>query len=161
MLGISPISSLMANSLAKYVKVSEDRRVKINTIIDLKDWLYSLCIKLFKKINEVDEKFKEKIIYGGVKYINLNYTNDISLSEAAEVSNLSVHYFSRVFKKEMGCTFKEYITTLRIESAKRKLKNEDENISNIAKEVGYNNSGYFSRVFKEYEGISPSTYRNS
>ena len=133
----------------------------INTIIDLKDWLYSLCIKLFKKINEVDEKFKEKIIYGGVKYINLNYTSDISLSEAADVSNLSVHYFSRVFKKEMGCTFKEYITTLRIESAKRKLKNEDENISNIAKEVGYNNSGYFSRVFKEYEGISPSTYRNS
>jgi two-component system response regulator YesN len=47
-----------------------------------------------------------------------------------------------------------------MESAKRKLKKHDDNISNIAKEIGYNNPGYFSRVFKEYEGISPSTYRN-
>jgi len=141
----------------KYIKDLFD----INTVIDLKQWLNSLCINLSEKIDEVDEEFKEKIIYEGVKYINSNYTNDISLNEAAEASNLSAHYFSRIFKKEMGCTFKEYITELRMEAAKRKLNKENENISNIAKEIGYNNPGYFSRVFKEYEGVSPSTYRSS
>ena len=140
----------------KYIK----ELFKVNTLIDLKEWLYSLCTKLSQKIDEVDEEFKEKIIYDGVKYINSNYTEDISLSEAAGASNLSAHYFSRIFKKEMGCTFKEYITELRMEAAKRKLNKDDDNISNIAKEIGYNNPGYFSRVFKEYEGISPSTYRN-
>lgn len=140
----------------KYIK----ELFEINTVIDLKEWLYSLCIKLSQKIDEVDEEFKDKIIYDGVKYINSNYTEDVSLSEAAAASNLSEHYFSRIFKKEMGCTFKEYITELRMESAKRKLKKHDDNISNIAKEIGYNNPGYFSRVFKEYEGVSPSTYRN-
>jgi two-component system response regulator YesN len=141
----------------KYIK----ELFEINTVIDLKEWLYSLCIKLSQKIDEVDEEFKDKIIYDGVKYINSNYTEDVSLSEAAAASNLSEHYFSRIFKKEMGCTFKEYITELRMESAKRKLKKHDDNISNIAKEIGYNNPGYFSRVFKEYEGVSPSTYRES
>ncbi len=165
LLGVLSRSAVEAG--AKYKDVSPvnykytQQLFDINTLTNLKEWLYSLCIKLSQNIDEVDEKFKEKIVYYGIKYINLNYTNDISLSEAAEASNLSVYYFSRIFKKEMGCSFKEYITTLRIEAAKRKLKKDDENISSIAKEIGYNNPGYFSRVFKEHEGISPSTYRNS
>lgn len=133
---------------------------KINTINALKKWLYSLVIKFIEKVDEVEEEDKEKIIYDGVKYIQSNFTDDISLTEAATAASLSVHYFSRLFKKEMGCTFKEYLTELRMREAKKKLKNRDDNIANIAKAIGYNNPGYFSKVFKKYEGMPPSEFRN-
>ncbi|RCW88045.1 AraC family two component transcriptional regulator [Halanaerobium sp. DL-01] len=134
--------------------------LKVNSPEQLKSWLNSLVEQLNKKIDNMGEEFKEKIIYDGVKYVQSNYSEDISLCEAAKAANLSTHYFSRLFKKEMGCTFKEYITRLRMEEAKRKLNKTDTNIGSIAKEVGYSEPSYFSKVFKKYEGVSPSEYRN-
>jgi two-component system response regulator YesN len=133
---------------------------KVSTPEEMKDWLKSLLLKLSDQIDHFSDDFKDNIIYDGIKFIQSNYEKDITLTEAAEASNLSVHYFSRLFKKEMGITFKEYLTKLRMEDAKRKLKNRDANISRIAKEIGYRNPSYFSKVFKEYEGKSPSEYRN-
>ena len=164
LLGVLSRSAVEAG--AKYIDISPlnykytQQLFKVNTISGLKKWLYSLVIKFIEKIDEVEDQEKEKIIYYGVKYIQSNFTDDISLTDAATAASLSVHYFSRLFKKEMGCTFKEYLTELRMKEAKKKLKNRDENISNIAKDIGYNNPGYFSKVFKKYEGMPPSDYRN-
>lgn len=164
LLGVLSRSAVEAG--AKYKDISPlnykytQQLFKINTINALKKWLYSLVIKFIEKVDEVEEEDKEKIIYDGVKYIQSNFTDDISLTEAATAASLSVHYFSRLFKKEMGCTFKEYLTELRMREAKKKLKNRDDNIANIAKAIGYNNPGYFSKVFKKYEGIPPSEFRN-
>lgn len=164
LLGVLSRSAVEAG--AKYKDISPlnykytQQLFKINTINALKKWLYSLVIKFIEKVDEVEEEDKEKIIYDGVKYIQSNFTDDISLTEAATAASLSVHYFSRLFKKEMGCTFKEYLTELRMREAKKKLKNRDDNIANIAKDIGYNNPGYFSKVFKKYEGMPPSEFRN-
>ncbi len=133
---------------------------KISSSEAMKEWLKSLLFILSDQIDQFADDFKDNIIYDGIKFIQSNYEKDITLPEAAEASNLSVHYFSRLFKKEMGITFKEYLTKLRMEDAKRKLKTRDANISRIAKEIGYRNPSYFSKVFKDYEGKSPSEYRN-
>ena len=133
---------------------------KVNNQEQMKNWLNTVLIKLSEKIDNFGADFKEKIIYNGVKYVQSNYTEDITLTEAAEAASLSTHYFSRIFKKEMGCTFKSYLTQLRIEEAKRRLNKKNVNIAIIAKEIGYNDPSYFSKVFKKYEGVSPSEYRN-
>jgi len=133
---------------------------KVSTAEEMKKWLKELLLKLSDQTDHFPEEFKDNIIYDGIIFIQSNYEKDISLTEAAAASNLSVHYFSRLFKKEIGITFKEYLTKLRIEDAKRKLEQKDANISKIAKDIGYSNPSYFSKVFKEYEGKSPSDYRN-
>jgi len=133
---------------------------KVSTPEEMQDWLKDLLEKLSEQIDNFSEELKDNIIFDGLKFIQSNYEKDITLCEAAEAANLSIHYFSRLFKKEMGITFKEYLTKLRMEDAKRKLRNRDANISRIAREIGYRNPSYFSKVFKEYEGKSPSEYRN-
>ncbi|QTL98814.1 response regulator [Iocasia frigidifontis] len=134
--------------------------LEIDSAIALKTWLNKFLQLLIEKINEREDSLKKKAVYKGVDYVKNNFEHNISLYEVAEEANLSEHYFSRLFKEEMGCTFVEYITKVRLDEAKRRLKNGNENISQIAQEVGYNEPGYFSKVFKKHCGMSPSQFRN-
>ncbi|MCR4695438.1 MAG: response regulator [Pseudobutyrivibrio sp.] len=86
---------------------------------------------------------------------------DLSLQELAEKVGLSVPYLSRIFRKEAGCTFVDYLTNLRIRKAIALLHEEDLKIYEIAESVGYTSQQYFSLVFKKKIGISPIDYRMS
>ena len=71
--------------------------------------------------------------------------------------NVSPSYFGKLFKSYTGSSMSEYLTKLRIEKAHNLLLlNTEKDISQIAAEVGYSNSGYFATVFKKYYGVSPS-----
>lgn len=94
-------------------------------------------------------------------YITEHYREDISLSTVAEIVNLSPVYLSRLFKKEEGINFLDYLNQYRIDIAKRMLKEEIKySVMDIAEESGFSNTKYFSRIFKKCVGITPSEYRN-
>ena len=84
---------------------------------------------------------------------------ELSLASAAKVFYLNSSYLSRIFKKETGRSFVEYLTDLRIEKAKLLLKNSDLKIYEIAERVGIDNPNYFGILFKKVEGCSPLEYR--
>ena len=69
-------------------------------------------------------------------------------------------YLSRLFKKETGETFLDYLTKFRLKKACILLTQNEYRIYEIASEVGINDSGYFSQVFRKYYGMTPSEYRN-
>ena len=92
-------------------------------------------------------------------YIEQNFNNDITLEELAQVSSLSPQYLCRVFKKKIGMRPLEYIARRRISEAKLLLDCSDRSIAEIGKSVGYPDHTYFGIVFRKYEGISPSRYR--
>ncbi len=95
-------------------------------------------------------------------YIEDNYAcSTLSLAEVASISGLNEKYFSSKFKKETGVTFVEYVTNVRIEAAKKLLKNTNMKIVEISDAVGYNNSEHFVRVFKKKVGLSPREYAQS
>ena len=79
--------------------------------------------------------------------------------DAAEFTGLSHPYLSRLFKEEMGKTFMEYVTELRIDKARELLGNPDVKVYEVAGAVGYMEYAYFVRVFKRVVGYSPSDYR--
>lgn len=92
-------------------------------------------------------------------YIEIHYTEDISLQDMAEVMNYSEAYFCKLFKQYFNKSFVAYMTDFRIKRAKELLENVLINIKDVGTEVGYKDSNYFAKVFKRATGMTPSEYR--
>ena len=93
-------------------------------------------------------------------FIIENYNNEeLSLSTTAHYVNMSESYFSTLFKREEGETFKEFLTKIRLEKAKMLLITSNYRSYEIAYKVGYRNPTYFSTLFTKKFGISPMNYR--
>ena len=96
------------------------------------------------------------------EHITQNYTErTLSAGSIAKTFYYSSAYICTLFKKEKGITIHEYINQYRIARAKKMLLNTSSNLGTIAQNVGYDNESYFSRVFKNTEGLSPSEYRQN
>ncbi|MBV7274752.1 AraC family transcriptional regulator [Clostridium thailandense] len=94
-----------------------------------------------------------------IQYINEHFNEDIDFKMLANIEHYNVSYYSEWFKKVNKVSPIEYIKKLRIEKAKELLTNTDFNIARIALEVGYSHHSSLTRVFKEYEKISPANFR--
>lgn len=98
-------------------------------------------------------------IYKAVVYINSHYADDISVGQLCLQAGMSYSYFSRSFKSITGKNFKEYLNTIRVNQAERLLVTTNQTISEISSACGYNDISYFIKVFREYNGMPPQTYR--
>ena len=93
-------------------------------------------------------------------YLSEHYADpNLMLQDVAGEVHLSQSHFSTVFAQETGLTFTQYLTALRIGKAKELLEATEMRSSQIAQEVGYNDSHYFSYLFKKTTGLTPSEYR--
>ncbi|MCZ7695125.1 helix-turn-helix transcriptional regulator [Mediterraneibacter gnavus] len=126
----------------------------------------TLCYKL----QEIVETFTEsmfhyiptknnEIIKRSLLYIYEHFNTQITLEEVAEYVHLHPSYFSSLFKKSTGSSFKEYLNMVRIEESKRLLSNTDFSIIDIAIAVGFEYQSYFSKVFKKFTGLTPKQFR--
>lgn len=111
---------------------------------------------------DLDEKEEYKpFIKCVIKELEENYRRcDYSLADLAQAVGFSDSYISKVLKKEIGLSFNEYLTNLRIEKAKEILTCEGRltTVNEVAKRVGYSSQHYFSQVFKKHTGVAPSVY---
>ena len=94
-------------------------------------------------------------------YIRENYMYDLSVQDLADKMNYSEPYFCRLFKQSFGQNFTAYLTEYRVSMAKKMLEEPTVNIKDIGKSVGYEDSNYFTKVFRRITGQSPSEYRNT
>lgn len=102
--------------------------------------------------------YVEKIL----EYLHENFSSELSLNETAKRYSVSPEHLSRSFKKETGLGFNEYVTTIRMKHAEQLLKRSDSpSISEIALNCGYNDSNYFSKIFKSVHGVAPLKYKKA
>lgn len=95
-------------------------------------------------------------------FIDGHYMDEeISLNRVAHAANVSANHFSALFSQNMGQTFIEYLTSLRMDKAKELLRCTSKRSSEIAGEVGYKDAHYFSYLFKKTQGMTPSEYRKT
>lgn len=94
-----------------------------------------------------------------LKYIEEHYREEISQTTVAEAVYLNPSYFSTLFKKSLGQGFSDYLTDLRIEHVKARLKNGTEKIKDISTSEGFNDYQYFCKIFKRLTDLTPSQYR--
>ncbi|MBZ9691865.1 response regulator [Clostridium botulinum] len=108
-----------------------------------------------KSVNEL----KEVPIKAAIEYIQNNFDEKVSLEQMASICNLSPCYFSKVFKKAVGVNFVSYVNDTKINKAKELLENTDIPVLNVALDLGFDDCGYFIRVFKKSQGVTPKKYR--
>ena len=116
----------------------------------------------FSRLNITKHKTREelyRLISLTREYLNDNITNTVTLDVISENIGVSKYYLHRIFKEIMAKTPLEYLTWIRLNKAKNKLKHSRNSIFEIAVDCGFENSSYFSNVFKKHIGISPSEYR--
>ncbi|MDO5294497.1 MAG: response regulator [bacterium] len=117
---------------------------------------------LFDYASQCNEKRPDRnllLIQEVCRYLEKHYNEEISLEEAASVIGFSSFYFTKLMKEYLNMSYVDYITHLRIEKAKQLMQETTLSLKEIGQEVGYQNSNYFTRVFKRTEGITPSQYK--
>lgn len=119
-----------------------------------------VLIGIAKEIGGENESDKETVIKRAKVYLTEHFCDhDIRLEDVAKAAAMSPSYFCIVFKQETGKSFVDYLTSMRMEKAKRLLSGTNYKSFEISSMVGYPNHTYFCTVFKKYMSVSPNTYR--
>lgn len=108
-----------------------------------------------------DEKSHSDIAEDVIAYVANHCMEDISLQSVAQEFGISPYKLSRIFSGVVKTSFPKYVMKHRINNADFLLTNTDKDITSIAYECGFNNQQHFNRVFKEFEGKTPSEFRKS
>ncbi len=127
---------------------------ELNTILD------EAARSVTEKVNSYNNKSIKLILRKAVEYMQEHYHEQVTLNEVAEYAFVSTYYISRMFKREMGKNFVDYLNELRIDKAKEMLKDISLKTYEVAEKVGIPDAHYFSKLFKKYVGVTPTEFRD-
>jgi AraC-like DNA-binding protein len=130
-----------------------------DAVVKLLEIFASHLSELSNQIVVQQENAEPPMITKAKQFIRENQEEDLSLGQVAKAVNTSSFYFCKMFKKATGMNFTEYVSRVRIESAKNLLLNPNLRISEIAYQVGFQSLTHFNRVFKKIAGQAPTEYR--
>lgn len=128
---------------------------------ELNSLLEDVSIRIALKVNSFNNRSLKLILRKAIDYIHEHYNEQVTLNEVAENIYVSTFYISRMFKKDLGKSFVDYLNDIRIEKAKELLKDVKYKTYEVADLVGISDPHYFSKLFKKYSGMTPSEYRES
>lgn len=128
---------------------------------ELKRYMQEILMAVVDLRDNTSSSQYHGLLSQAVRFIDEFYTaEDLSLNRVAKQIKISPNYLSAVFSQEMGCTITEYITNKRMEKARDLLRNTNKRSGEVAFEVGYRDSHYFSFIFKKTQGCTPRDYRS-
>ena len=130
------------------------------TIEEVQLWITNVVEKFLEEVCKTNNIKNRRLIEQITKYIRNNFKGNLTLEEISKAVFLSPYYLSHIFKEEQGITIMDYVTTVRIEEAKRLLREPQYNILQIAELTGYSDPSYFSKVFRKVIGMSPTQFKN-
>ena len=122
--------------------------------------LFLQLLNYTDKMETGSGKFQTELTGTVLRYIDDHYKNG-SLSELAAMMKYDVYWLSREIKKNTGRTYKDLLQEKRMNQARYLLDNTGLPVANIIESVGYDNTSYFYRRFRERYGMSPNEYRKS
>ncbi|MCM2677955.1 helix-turn-helix domain-containing protein [Alkalicoccobacillus plakortidis] len=127
---------------------------------EIVDWFIEVLFPLYFDIIEENQNLSGRLAVQKVwQHVKENIGINISLTECAELVGMSPSYLSRLFRRETGISFVDYVKRCKVEEAKKLLRDKDMNIIQIAQTVGYSERN-LSRVFKDAVGMSPGQFRS-
>ena len=152
---VLPIQNLIENMVWSLLNNIHNKRSSNQITMGL---LILHLLNYMDKMETGEKRFEQEFVITVLNYVETNYKNG-SLSELAELMGYDLYWMSREIKKRTGKTYKELLQTKRMNQAVYMLLNTKIPVSEIIQMVGYDNSSYFFRKFKERYGMSPKEFR--
>jgi len=129
-------------------------------IHNFKDAASEVICDFCEKIVYMKNQSKLEVEYKVFEYVNKHFSEyDLSIEKVAETLSISTATVRQSIYKYTGKMYKDYLISLRIEYAKELLESENISIAETCQRVGYTNLSYFTKLFKEMTGITPSNYK--
>lgn len=141
----------------------EDQKIlyRLRTTKECAGYLRGFGDRLEQKLQSCRQDWRATVIQRVKAYIKANLDKRLSLSEVATLFGVSQNYLSTLFARYANIGFVEYTTDQKMEKAKSLMATGDWKIYELASKLGYEDSSYFSKVFKQHEGVSPREYAQS
>jgi two-component system response regulator YesN len=150
-------NGISAHSLLDQEFISELDTLAEWSLSDFMQFAQSMFDYVVSILHDVNDG--ENIIINAKQYIAEHFREDIDRNDVASVTYITPNYLSKKFRDEAGMNLREYINQLRIDEAKRLLLSTNMTVSEVSSEIGYDNSSYFSTVFRRICGVSPIKWR--
>jgi two-component system response regulator YesN len=131
------------------------RQTNVDQVVE---WLLLFRDGLCDVLNEQKKNYKNHIVINVKKYIDSHIDEKLNLNDVSSVFGISPNYLSQLFKKFNEIGFTDYINQMKIAKAKELMTESTLKIYEIADQLGFESSFYFSKVFKKVEGCSPRDY---
>ena len=141
-----------------YENVRKNKQRNLGARIESRGLLYQILAAFISKSSPkytIQDQRIERII----NYVRTHINEKIDIEHLAEFSNLSKDHLIRTFKKEMKTTPLSYVNQKKIERAQVRLATESTLVKEIAFQLGFEDQGYFNRIFKKFTGTTPNLYR--
>lgn len=120
--------------------------------------IYRFLGLLSRDLYRRENREKARYVHDAIDYIRKNFSQPITVGDIARSAGVDRSYLYTLFKENTGKSPKEYLTGFRLDAACRLLSEHNLSVKAAARSVGYLDELYFSRVFKEHKGVSPSRY---
>ncbi|WP_086275987.1 response regulator transcription factor [Candidatus Enterococcus testudinis] len=127
------------------------------SLADLRE-LFDDILRLVK--SQPSQKRYSEIVQKTIQLIEEGFTHDLTVKAAAEDLHVSVVYLGQLFKKETEMSFNQYVNRMRIKHAQKLLLQTTQTVSEVGDSIGYNNTNYFSKMFKKLTGLTPKEFRD-
>jgi two-component system response regulator YesN len=148
------INEDMGYSKSVYKRLSELRNLE-----NSKQFLNDIIDELIASLKERNIEMKSDLIKSILAYVDENYNKDIKLYAIAEKFNIDSRTLSGLFNEDVGKQFSKYMIEFKINKAKQLLCNTQLKVYEIGEHIGYSDIKYFSKIFKELEGVTPTEYK--
>jgi len=156
------IKALFASIAAETENPDEFSEEAVRMLVNKLLILIARASRTKEKGKDEIKKEESPIVEKAVKYIRSHYTEEVSLSDTAAYCFVSKEHLSRTFKKETGFGFNEYLTAYRLKKAETLIKSNPRiKVAEVALVCGFNDSNYFSKVYKRMYGKSPTHDKKS
>lgn len=152
---VAPIQNLVENLMFYILKDDNGHQPLMGKTMAL---LFLELMHHTDAIASENSDFKDKLTVDVLKYIDVHY-REATLTELSATLNYDLYWLSKEIKKQTKKTFKELLKEKRLSVAKHLLKHSSLSIDEIIMLIGYENTSYFYRLFKEEFNVSPKTYR--
>ncbi|NRF92902.1 helix-turn-helix transcriptional regulator [Paenibacillus frigoriresistens] len=152
--------TVMQHFLTNYsTEVLQQTVYGIDTLNHLSEWLIGFLVEKMENVRLHQDQSSRKEIVEAQRYVMMHLNEKISMDEMAKRLDLNSSHFSRIFKKETGETFVEFVKRSKMERARELLDKSNQSVEQISEELGFDNSSYFFKLFRAFSGMSPTEYR--